>query len=114
MMHEIVLLPHGVLMSQREPRFAPETGVAIFPVHVAKAGDIAISADIMIPNLQQGATTPKTHMIGEGGGLIQLKVRPGAMQFQSMITKKKDELGEQVEFELGEQIKLIPQFGNSD
>jgi len=31
-----------------------------------------------------------------------------------MITKKKDELGEQVEFELGEQIKLIPQFGNSD
>jgi len=67
MMHEIVLLPHGVLMSQRELRFAPETGVAIFPVHVAKAGDIAISAAIMIPNLQQGATTPKTHMIGEGG-----------------------------------------------
>jgi len=117
MMRKIVLLPDGVLMRQGEPRFSAQTGVAIFPVCAEKAGDIAISAAIRMPTpqqLQQGAVAPEIHTIGGKGGVLQLKVRPGAMQFQSMMTKKKDVLGEQVEFELGEQFELMLQFGNSD
>ena len=117
MMRKILLLPDKILVSLYEPRCSPETGVAIFPVHAVKAGDIAISAAIMMPNLQrlqQGAAVPETHTIGGGGGVLQLKVRPGAMQFKGMIAKKKDVLREQVEFELGEQIELMLQFGNSD
>jgi len=117
MMRKIVLLPGKILVSQGEPRFSPETGVAIFPVHAVKAVVIAISAAIMMPNLQrlqQGAAAPETHTIGGRGGVMQLKVQPGAMQFQRMIATKKDVLGEQLNFELGEQVELMLLFGNSD
>ena len=78
--------------------------MAIFPVHAEKAGDIATSAAIMMPNLQrlqQGAAAPETHTFGGRGDVLQLKVQPGAVQFQSMIAKKKDVPGEQVELSLG-------------
>ena len=116
MMRKIVLLPDAVLISEGEPRFSPETGVAFFPVRAEKAGDIAISAAVVMPTLyrlQQGAAAPQTYSIGGMGGVMQLKVLPGALQFQSMMTKK-DVLGEQVEFELGEQVELMLQFGHSD
>ena len=124
MMREIILLPDKVLVRQGEPRFLPETGVATFPVRAEKAGDIAISAAIMMPNLkhlppnlqqiQQGTAALETHTIGGRGCVISVRVRPGAMQFQSIIAKTKDGCIEQLEFELGEQVELLLPFGNSD
>ena len=124
MMREIVLLPKRVLLMQGEPRFSDATGVAIFSVRVEKAGDIAISAAIMMPivkhlppnlqRLQQGAAAPEICTIGGRGGVTTIKVLPGAMQFQSMTAKKKDVLGEQLEFELGEQVELMLMLDDSD
>jgi len=92
MMREIIPLPDEVLVRQGEPRFLPETGVATFPVRAEKAGNIAISAAIKLPNLknlppnlqqiQQRKVALGIHTIGGRGCVMSVRVRPGAMQFQ--------------------------------
>jgi len=124
LMHGIVLqsLPEKVLVRQSEPRFSPSTGEVIFSVCIEKAGEIEISAAIMMPSLkdrpqnlkqtQQGSRIVKT--IGGRAGIIRVTVQPGAMQFQNLIATKENMLAEKVEFERGEQIKLVWQLGISD
>jgi len=116
MMREIFLLPEKILVRQSE-RFTPSTGIACFSVRIEKAGETEIAAAIMMPNierLQHGGAAPVAHIIGGKACVTCVKVRPGAMHFQSMIAKRKGLLGSHVEFERGEQIELMLQLGPLD
>jgi len=109
-------------MCQRGPCFSPGTGEVIFSVCIEKAGEIKISAAIMLPSLkhhaqplqqtQEGGAIANT--IGGRAGVICVKVQPGAMQFQNLIATKEDALVKKVEFERGERINLVLQLGTSD
>ena len=96
MARELVLLPQDALDKQGEVRFSNETGVAAFPVMVKKTGQLTVSAAVIYKGTAQ--------RIGSRG--VDITVETGEIRLESLVAKDRAEVGEQIE--------LVLQLGDSD